>query len=169
MGMKISNTGWSPELETGIDVLDEQHHQYFDLLSDYLDQAAIATETPGAVLDLAETFSFLLRYAQEHFSTEEEVMEKAGYPDSELHQEEHRHFMKHVEDLYSQMRTKGFSPQLSREVRYYTVEWFIEHIRLTDMQLVRYLDQKSVQDSSVQSFLKKIYTSLFPENQNVHH
>jgi hemerythrin-like metal-binding protein len=161
---EVSATAWTPDLETGIGVMDEQHHQYFDLLSDYLAQAAVATTTPGAVLDLAETFSFLLRYAEEHFSTEEQVMEEVGYPDHELHREEHRYFLKHVEELYEHMRTKGFSPELSREVHYYTAEWFIEHIRLTDMKLVKFLNQKSERDKTVQNFLKKIYHSLFSKN-----
>jgi hemerythrin len=62
------------------------------------------------------------------------------------------------------MRTNGFSPELSREVHYYTVEWFIEHIRLTDMKLVKFLNQKSEQDKTVQSFLRKIYHSLFSKD-----
>jgi len=34
------------------------------------------------------------------------------------------------------MNTIGFGPKLSREVNYYIIEWFINHILVSDMQLV---------------------------------
>jgi len=166
MGSGISEIGWTRKLETGIDVLDAQHRQYFELLSNYLEKSAKASTDAtsadtGQILELAETFNFLRQYAIEHFSTEEEVMEKAAYPDYDSHHEEHLYFSKHVEELYNNMRTNGYSPELAREVRYYTVEWFIEHIRLTDMKLVAFLKQKATEDKKLKPFLKKLYTSLF--------
>jgi hemerythrin len=161
MGSEISEIGWTEDLETGIDVLDGQHHRYMDLLKSYLDKASEASTTTVEILDLAETFNFLRQYAKEHFSTEELVMQESGYPDFELHHKEHLYFLKHVEELYNEMRTKGFSPELSREVRYLTLEWFIEHIRMTDMKLVEFLNKKAAEDKKLKPFLKKIYTSLF--------
>ena len=161
MGSDFIDTGWSKDLETGIEVLDEQHHKYFDLLGDHLAKVAESSTTTEKLLDIAETFNFLRQYAKEHFSTEEEVMQKSGYPDSELHIEEHQYFLKHVEELYDLMRTQGYSPKLAREINYYTIEWFIEHIRITDMKLVNFLEQKSTEDKEIKPFLKIIYQSLF--------
>jgi hemerythrin len=59
------------------------------------------------------------------------------------------------------MKTKGFSPELAREVNYYTVEWFVEHIRVTDMKLVEFLNQLSAKDKKIPTYLKNLYTSLF--------
>ena len=61
------------------------------------------------------------------------------FPDFEEHLEEHSFFLRHVEDLCKDLETNGFSPELSREVIYYVVEWFIQHILLLDMQLVDFL------------------------------
>ena len=94
-------------------------------------------------MDLAEKFDFLRQYAKEHFSTEESIMEDAGYPDSESHKGEHSYFLRHVEELYLQLVAHGYSSDLAREVNYYTLEWFIEHIRLTDMKLVAFLKQQA--------------------------
>ncbi len=161
MGSEISEIGWTEDLETGIEVLDGQHHRYMDLLGNFLDKASHESTTSGDILDLAETFNFLRQYAKEHFSTEELVMQESGYPDFELHHKQHLYFLKHVEELYNDMRTQGYSPELAREVRYLTVEWFIEHIRLTDMKLVEFLNQRATEDKKLTPFLKKIYISLF--------
>ena len=144
METEISQTGWSKDLETGIDILDEQHRRYFDLLNNYLEKAAKAPTGRQQIIDLAEKFDFLRQYAKQHFSTEESIMEDAKYPDYESHQKDHLYFLRHVEELYLQLITNGYSSQLAREVNYYMIQWFIEHIRFTDMKLVAFLKPPSV-------------------------
>jgi hemerythrin len=161
MESELGATGWTKELETGIDILDKQHRRYFDLLDEYLVRAGEASTISGKVLDLAEKFNFLRQYAREHFSTEEEIMKESRYPDFAPHHEEHSYFLEHVEELYNCLKTEGYSQKLAREVKYYTAEWFIEHIHLTDMKLVKFLEQKSTEDKSLPQYLKKVYKSLF--------
>lgn len=161
MESELTQIGWSDDLETGIDVLDAQHHRYFDLLDNYLVKTTEKSTTPEQILDLAETFNFLRKYAEEHFSTEESIMEKTDYPEFGLHQEEHAYFLHHVQRLYECLKKEGFSPDLAREVHYYTVEWFIEHINLTDVKLVNFLNKQAVEDIRIPVFLKKMYTNLF--------
>ena len=145
MGSEISEIGWTQDLETGIDVLDGQHHRYMELLANFLDKASRTSSTTGEILDLAETFNFLRQYAREHFSTEELVMKESGYTDFKSHHQEHLYFLKHVEDLYSQMKTSGFSSSVGREVNYYIIEWFVEHIRFTDKKLAVFLKEKAAE------------------------
>ena len=163
MNTEFFEINWTKDLETGIDVLDAQHQKYFDLLSNYIAKAAKVSKSPTnteKVSDLAETLDFLRDYAEEHFSTEEAVMKEAGYMDYEQHREEHLYFLKHVEELYNEMKTKGYSLKLAVEVDYYTAEWFVAHIRSIDMKLVQFLEQKSTEDKSLKLFLKKIYESI---------
>ena len=167
METEFVEINWTKDLETGIDVLDEQHHKYFDLLSDYIAKAAKVAKTSTnteKVLDLAETLNFLRDYAKEHFSTEEAVMKEAVYMDYEQHKEEHLYFLKHVEELYNEMKTEGYSLRLALEVDYYTAEWFVAHIRTSDMKLVQFLRQKSPEDKNLTIFLKKIYESILGQN-----
>ena len=161
MGSQIENLSWNTDMESGIDILDAQHHKYFDLLNDFLQKASASSSAPDQYSELAKTFDFLRQYAVEHFTTEQAIMEEAGYPDSELHEKEHLYFLKHVGELYQRLKTNGYSPDLAREVNYYTIEWFIEHIRLTDMKLVKFLKAESVEDKKLPGFLSKIYDSLF--------
>ena len=66
---------WSPEFETGIDIIDSQHRQLFD----YLEQVeeAIQAEDPSRVEEVARG---LVHYAISHNTFEESLMAKAGYP-----------------------------------------------------------------------------------------
>jgi len=161
MESDINEPLWSKQLETGVDILDKQHRRYLALLSNYLDKASESVSTPERVLHLAETFNFLRDYAREHFATEESIMEKIAYPDIESHREEHAYFLKHVGRLYEQMKVEGFSAELDREVNYYTAEWFIEHIRFTDVKFVEFINKRTSEDKTVPPFLKKLYRSLF--------
>ena len=140
---EVDGIGWTKELETGIAILDEQHRRYIKLLNDYLAQATDNTmATEVKIIRLTESLSFLRQFAKEHFLTEDTIMKDAEYPDLEEHQEEHSFFLSHVEQLCKNLETNGFTPKLSREVNYYIVKWFIEHILVLDMQLVDYLKIK---------------------------
>lgn len=134
--------GWTTELETGIELLDEQHHRYVDLLNDYLKKVSEHSGTDEKTNRLTASFDSLRQYAKDHFVTEESIMKDEDYPDYLPHLEEHLYFLHHVDELYKKMKTQGFSPELSREVNFYTVEWFVEHILETDMKLVEFLNCK---------------------------
>ena len=145
MTSELGSVEWSVDLETGIGVVDQQHRQYFNLLNDYLKKTTEKNSSSDQIFELLEKFQFLYEYADEHFSTEEAIMKEAGYPDYESHRKEHLHFLKHVEDLYSQMKTRGFSPSLRSEVNFYTIEWFVQHIRFTDKKMAAFLKGKSTE------------------------
>ncbi len=143
-GPEAGYVGWTEELETGIDILDDQHRRYIELLNEYIEKANEHTAgSEEEVTHLTESLDFLHQYADEHFSTEDSIMRETEYPEHETHKEEHLHFLKHVGDLCKDMETKGFSHELSREVNYYTIEWFIEHILVSDMKLVEFLKAKN--------------------------
>ncbi len=136
---------WTRELETGHELLDEQHRHYIDLLNNYLANVTSQLTTDENLSKLVRSFDFLRRYAEEHFATEESIMDSAGFPDSLSHKDEHLDFLQHVENLHWEMQENGFSERLSREVNFYAIEWFIDHILGSDMQLAEFLRHKQLQ------------------------
>src|SRR5680860_1264453 len=76
---KGGNVLWTKDLETGIDVLDEQHRHYINLLNDYLEKASQQSKSDEQVSQLTESLDFLRQYATEHFSTEEAIMKNEEY------------------------------------------------------------------------------------------
>ena len=164
MVTEVKKFNWNPGLETGIDVVDEQHRRYFQLLNNYLEKTTETLSDGNQFFDLLEKFDFLHQYAKEHFSTEELIMQEAGYPDFESHRDEHLYFERHVDELYDQLKAEGFSKELAREADYYIIEWFVEHIREADMELAEFLHNKVSLDKRISGLLKKLYTSLFKSN-----
>ncbi|MCW8925310.1 MAG: hemerythrin family protein, partial [Xanthomonadales bacterium] len=82
-----------------MDILDQQHRRYIDLLNVYLKEATEQLATENKSNKLKESFCFLLGYAAEHFSTEEEIMKEKDFPNYEAHRKEHLYFMNHVAKL----------------------------------------------------------------------
>ena len=143
LATEIEETGWTQKIETGVEVLDDQHRQYFDLVNDYLATAARVTTNDDRNSELVERLDFLRRYATEHFATEQKIMKDAEYQHYQQHFEEHQYFLKHVGALHEQTCNEGNNDKITREVYYYTLEWFIGHIRFTDMKMVEFLKQNA--------------------------
>ena len=143
LATEIEETGWSQKIETGVQVLDDQHRQYFSLVNDYLATAAKATTNGNRHTELVERLNFLCRYALEHLETEQKIMKDAGYQGYQHHLKEHEYFLMHVGALYKQTCNEELSDKLTREVYYYTLEWFAGHIQFTDMKMVEFLKQNT--------------------------
>ena len=65
---------WSPTLETGIDVIDQQHKR----IVDYINALRIA-QGKGDRGAVAKTIDDVIDYTRSHFGFEEALMEDAGY------------------------------------------------------------------------------------------
>ncbi len=148
LGTAIEETGWTDGIETGEDVLDGQHRKYFNFVNDYLGTAT-TRNYERQDHDLVDRMDFLIGYAMEHFATEQKIMKQAGYPRFQEHFEEHMYFLKHVESLRKAIKEVGNNDGLTREVRFYTLEWFVQHILSSDMKMVEFLKQTSTRVSEL--------------------
>jgi hemerythrin len=68
---------WSSKIETGIDVIDEQHQKLFHF--------ATAIYEGQSKLHLNSLLQFLDNYVITHFSTEEKLMRENKFPSYDLH------------------------------------------------------------------------------------
>jgi hemerythrin-like metal-binding protein len=87
-------TEWTPDLSTGVSVLDEQHKAIFQWLAQ-LESASAEQRTLFGVYVLTR----LKHHMREHFATEEAMMKAVGYPDLARHQAEHAVFRTRLEEL----------------------------------------------------------------------
>jgi len=90
---------WDSSLETGVDVIDIQHRQLFEMINRLHEK----NEDPDAdrVAFLA-TLDRMEQYARFHFSEEEALMQQAGYPALEEHRGKHEEFRQRIETLQQQ-------------------------------------------------------------------
>jgi len=124
---------WNPSLETGYTEVDQQHIELFALVND-LNAAALV----GADADQMERMMHrILRYASEHFATEEDLMRRSEYADAPRHISIHAAFAEQVQGLVTEY-AEGHGRSV-HELAVFMHEWLESHIRNLDRPLVEHL------------------------------
>lgn len=121
---------WNPHLETGIDLIDEQHRVLVNLLNRLAQQHVQgATEA-----EIHTILGELANYADYHFTTEEGIWHSAMAGDSWLleHVQSHQRFFAHIVELQSGER--AFQAVLDDLFSYLT-QWLAYHILDNDKRM----------------------------------
>jgi len=116
---------WSPEYNTGIDVIDDQHKRILDYINQ-IDQNTDRHHTKQILDDIID-------YTQSHFTFEESLQEEAGYKYRVPHKRVHDLFIKKIE-LYRQQFEQGAS--IEHELHEILSKWLINHIQHDDADYV---------------------------------
>ncbi len=117
---------WSDQLSTSVVSMDKQHQRLIKLINDL--NAALSEgrsrEMIGTILnELAD-------YTVTHFRAEEELMQRAKYPDFESHKPLHIAFVKKVTDFKSDFESgRGM---VSRDLMIFLKDWLVDHIQMID-------------------------------------
>lgn len=126
---------WPPELDTGVPVLDEQHR----LLDRVLVSLFQSLQGEGPLRDLAARIHQLQCLVEEHFATEEAVMETCAYPHLGPHRAEHEHQVERLRSLQARFTEPGAPPltEMVQQVR----EMLLIHVRDVDRDYAEHLRQ----------------------------
>ncbi len=113
---------WKTEYNLGIEDIDFQHHFFLNLINRLSDELRMTTEPSRRTALIAE----LNAYARFHFVSEENMMNKAGYPKLAEHRQHHL-------DLISTLNSKEAMLQLQKsdesaeDIVEFLQNWFIKH------------------------------------------
>ena len=119
---------WTDDLETGIQVIDDQHKR----IVDYINELHHASET-GSAAEVRAVLEGLLDYTITHFQFEEELQEKAGYPFLKAHQRVHEIFMKRIASFRERAdKGENIIPELLSMLKV----WLSSHIKGDDRDYV---------------------------------
>ncbi|WP_242442756.1 hemerythrin family protein [Magnetospirillum sp. 15-1] len=120
---------WTENLSVGEPTLDAHHRHLFDLLAriDAMAGAGLALDAVQAV------FVELNRYIVYHFSEEEEMMERAGFPFLELHRHSHRTIAMRVADMSAALSVANVE-RVARELHGFLTGWLVHHIEIEDFE-----------------------------------
>ncbi|HEY3324528.1 MAG TPA: bacteriohemerythrin [Planctomycetota bacterium] len=119
---------WDESLSVGVAELDNQHKKLIDIINTLHD--AMAKGQGGVVLN--KTFSALVQYTRQHFTTEERYFERFKYPASTSHRAEHEDLTVQVLDLKE--RFESGRTMLSIQTMNFLKDWLQNHIRKSDKQ-----------------------------------
>ena len=119
---------WSESLSVNIVEIDKQHQHLIGVVNDLHD--AMGKGKGKEVL--GKTFDGLIKYAEEHFLTEEKYFEQFGYPDTDSHKNEHTNFVIKLAEF--KVRFGTGKENLTIELMNFLVNWLNNHLQTFDMQ-----------------------------------
>ncbi len=119
---------WTNDLDTGIDVIDEQHRQIVDYINQ-LHDAKLARNRNA----IAKVIDDTVEYTVSHFGFEEALIEDAGYAFVRPHKRVHELFIRRVSE-YKQRFERG--EDVVDELHDLLSRWLFSHIRNDDAAYV---------------------------------
>lgn len=125
----MAKMSWSPELDTGIRVIDTQHRRILD----YINELGEAHSAGHEREDVGHVIAELVDYTLSHFSFEEALMEDAHYAFSKPHKRVHEIFTKRVGDFQTRFEV---GEDITEELHKLLVTWLINHIKRDDHDYV---------------------------------
>ena len=144
----MTHMRWSSELDTGINIIDNQHRR----IVEYINQLHHAIETEDRS-EVAEVIDELVDYTLSHFTFEEDLMEKAGYPFTNAHKKVHKLFTKRVADFQQRFE---LGEDIGRQLHTALKTWLVNHIRHDDADYAAPVRQLVDQDSRG-GFLRRLF------------
>jgi hemerythrin len=121
---------WRSGFKINIPQVDKEHRHLFALIK------ALDLES------VDQTVEELLDYVVTHFSNEQELMEKAGYPAFEQHLTLHEEFGKQVADFLG--NGEPWTAVRVQELRRFLNKWLIGHIMTHDMRFGKWFERNGV-------------------------
>ncbi|GAB4132523.1 MAG: hypothetical protein Fur0015_06030 [Ignavibacteriales bacterium] len=125
---------WSDFFSTGVNYIDRQHKRLIDIANEF--HSSVKNNANKSTM--FSILNNLVSYAEEHFTDEEAVMQKAGVPEEHFnyHKELHEKLTLSVFELNAELE-KGETKTLN-EIENFLNEWLIKHILEEDKKLVPY-------------------------------
>jgi hemerythrin-like metal-binding protein len=132
----VKDIEWSYVLSIDVEEIDEDHRKLASTFNTL--NHAVAEGEPREYL--AAVLDELIHCTVWHFSHEERLMLKHGYPDLEAHKSEHQDLIKSARELQQEILEGGGT--VAEKHMEFLERWLTEHILTTDMELGNYLSQK---------------------------
>lgn len=137
MAHRAQRFDWKPEYDTGITGIDEQHREVVAAINSI--HRALQREVDRARLLLL--IDDLIRHLREHFSSEEQMMQAAGYPKLAPHRLEHTILRTRIVNL---RRAAGTQRRANAAgIAAFLEDWLDSHIQGSDKDLAAYLQDHS--------------------------
>jgi len=126
---------WEERFAIGIPLIDDQHKELLNLANSLHETCRQGIEfVPDG---FRKATSAAVEYVKVHFSTEEKIMERVGYPKIGEHKAEHHQFVQQVlAEIKNFEEGKAFVPH--RFVAFLK-DWTLSHIALMDKKMADYV------------------------------
>jgi hemerythrin len=118
---------WRKGFEVNIRQIDHEHEHLFALIK------ALSLQS------MDRTLEELLEYVVVHFTNEQELMEKSGYPGFAQHLQLHENFASHVADFLG--NGEPWNEERVQELRRFLNKWLVGHIMTHDLRFGKWYEE----------------------------
>jgi len=124
---------WEKIYMTGIKKVDDEHK----ILVNMLNKLEACITAPNSEEVLAMVLRNLVDYVKFHFKSEEEVMERIGFPELQRHKVLHKDLVNEVAAILLDLKKDRLwtVPELTAFLQH----WLVDHILGEDLKIGRYL------------------------------
>ena len=133
---KFEAFSWDNKYNTGVDIVDDQHHKLVDLINQLGAISARQTSTD----ELGSILTELANYTIYHFDTEEKMMKQFGVEltHQSAHLKAHAHFSAQVKVAAKLLLgSADISQQLVSPLLKYLTNWLVQHILGSDKRMAQ--------------------------------
>jgi hemerythrin-like metal-binding protein len=131
---------WDDSFVTGIKLIDARHQRLFEAVNRLLD----ACDQGKGEEELAKSLAFLSAYTVKHFSEEEALQRKHGYPEYQAHRQLHENFKKTVQLCADELQSRGPSGEMLERLKKEVGGWLVTHVKVVDIKLAAFLKSAGV-------------------------
>ncbi|MBQ4471783.1 MAG: hemerythrin family protein [Alphaproteobacteria bacterium] len=135
MAAKIEK--WRDQISLDYPPLDDEHKAFLEVIN-----KAVKDYYHRNLDNMPALFDACYDYVRNHFSHEEDVMERINCPDIMAHIQAHQQFIKNISEFrqaYEAAETRGKKLDLAQEVVGFLSVWFIGHLLSRDKLIKPYL------------------------------
>ncbi len=129
---------WHPSLSVGIELIDEQHKEWFDRAESLFE----AGKQGRAKEYVGELLEFLDSYTKKHFADEERYMLSINYPGYDEQKRAHTSFIERLKKLREDYDASGGSLTVIIDANKMVIDWLTQHISRMDKQIGDYVRQQ---------------------------
>lgn len=113
-------------MSVGVLAIDQQHTHLLKIINNLHEVMARG----GKAAEVSAVLEDVISYARQHFTYEEQMLERSGFPDLDDHKKKHKAMFTEVE-LYLE-RSKLGSATVSLQLMTFLKGWIVKHIMQTD-------------------------------------
>lgn len=129
---------WNEKYSVGVREMDSQHKVLVDILNELFEamQANKSKEILGTII------SKLVNYTKTHFTNEERIMERYGYPDLAAQKKEHLAFINKITEYKNDFESGKVAMSVS--ITSFLKDWLINHISGIDKKYGPFFNEKGL-------------------------
>lgn len=129
---------WDDSLLVGIEAIDDQHRQLFDIMEKV--RGLIPTDSDNP--EVGGLLKEMITLTQAHFRDEERLMEEMRFPDRERHKRLHRDISARIVAMLEKLKAgEDFG---AKDLLEFIERWQIEHVQAEDARIGRAMKAKRI-------------------------